>query len=177
VVEHREPGGGSTTSQDEEVAACAGATDPRDSVETDVSSADFSTPGMDVSSDVTIMKSPELAQQDLAAMTSPKALACFRWFFPSFAVSSAPTGTQIHVVSVDALPVASYGNGSFGFRVVMDIAGSGSRAVATADEIGFLKGRLEVSGIFTSTPGSFPAAMESRLVAALASRAARASAA
>jgi hypothetical protein len=164
----------STTSQDAQVAACAGAPAPASSMEKDVSSSDFSTQGMDVSSDVTVMKSAKLAQQDLAAITGPKALACFRWFFPSFAAASAPAGSQIHVVSVDVLRVANYGDGSFGFRVVMDVKGTGSSTVATVDEIGFLKGRLEVSGIFTGTPSPFPAAMESRLTAVLAGRAAKA---
>ena len=163
---------GSTTSQDAQVAACAGAPPPASSTEKDVSSSDFSTTGMDVSSDVTFMRSASLAQQDLAAITSPKGLACMRWFFPSFAASSAPAGTQIHLVSVETLHVARYADGSFGFRVVMDVTSNGSTAVATIDEIGFLKGRLEVSGIFTGAPGPFPAAMESRLTAVLAGRAA-----
>jgi hypothetical protein len=161
-----------TTSQDAQVAACAGAPDPGSSIERDVSSSEFSSQGMEVSSDVTVMKSANLARQDLAAMTGPKALACFRWFFPSFAASSAPAGTQIHLVSVGMLPVPTYGDGSFGFRVVMDVTSTGSSAVATIDEIGFVKGRLEVSGIFTGAPGPFPTAVESRLTAALASRAA-----
>jgi hypothetical protein len=164
-----------TTSQDAQVAACAGAPDPASSAEKDVPSADFSDQGMDVSSDVTIMKSQKLARQDLAAMTSPKALACFRWFYPSFAASSAPAGTQIHLVSVDPLSVATYGDGSFGFRVVMDVTSNGSTAVATIDEIGFVRGTLEVSGTFTSARAPFPAATESQRMAALASRAAKAS--
>ena len=163
-----------TTSQDARVAACAGATDPRASVERDVSSVDFRTQGMDVSSDVTIVKTAQLARQDLAAMKGAKALACFRWFFPGFAASSAPPGTQIHIVSVNPLPVPSYGQGSFGFRVVMSVTSGGVRAVATVDEIGFLRGRFEVSGTFTGGPAGFPAAMEGRLMAALATRAAKA---
>jgi hypothetical protein len=166
--------GTTTTSQDAQVAACAGAPDPATSASKDVPSADFSDQGMDVSSDVTIMKSPKLAQQDLAATASPKGLACLRWFFPSFAASSAPVGTQIHLVSVDPLPVATYGDGSFGFRMVMNVTGHGTTAVATIDEIGFVRGSLEVTGSFTSAPGPFPAAMESRYMALLASRAAKA---
>ena len=131
---------------------------------------------MDVSSDVTIVKTAQLARQDLAAMKGAKALACFRWFFPGLAASSAPPGTQIHIVSVNPLPVPSYGQGSFGFRVVMSVTSGGVRAVATVDEIGFLRGRFEVSGTFTA-PGPFPAATEGRLMAALASRAAKAPAA
>jgi hypothetical protein len=167
----------STSSQDARVASCAGATDPRTSIEKDVSSAGFSTQGMNATSDVTIVKTAQLARQDLAAMTSPKALACFRWFFPGFAASSAPPGAQIHIVSVNTLPVPNYGEGSFGFRVVMSVTSAGARAVATVDEIGFLSGRLEVSGAFTGAPAPFPAAMESRLMAALARRAAKAAAA
>ncbi len=163
-----------TDSQDAQVAACAGATDPRLSVEKDISSADFTFQGMDVSSDVTIIRTAPLARQDLSAMTSPKALACFRWFFPSFASSSSPAGTHIHIVSVDALPVAAYGQGSFGFRVVMDLSTAGVNARATVDEIGFLKGRLEVSAAFTGIATPVPATTESRLMVALAGRAAKA---
>ena len=162
------------TSQDAQVASCAGASDPRVSVEKDISSPDFSLQGMDVTSDVTIMKTAVLARQDLAAMAGPKALACFRWFFPSFAASSAPAGTQLHVVSVNTLPVAAYGQGAFGFRVVMNVTSGGASGQATVDEIGFLKGRLEISGTFTSAPTPFPSGMERSLMATLAGRAAKA---
>jgi hypothetical protein len=162
------------TSQDAQVAACAGGADPRASVEKDVSSADFSTQGIDVTSDVTIMKTAQLARQDLAAMTAPKAVACFRWFYPSFAASSAPSGTQIHIVSVNTLPVDKYGDGSFGFRIVMNVTSAGATTAATVDEIGFLKGRLEVTATFTRMGSAFQASTESHLISALVSRAAKA---
>jgi hypothetical protein len=107
-------------------------------------------------------------------MTAPKAVACFRWFFPSFASSSAPSGTQIHIVSVNTLPIAHYGEGSFGFRVVMNVTSGDASVVATVDEIGFLKGRLEVSATFTGIGSPFPAATQSRLMLLLAGRAAKA---
>jgi hypothetical protein len=168
------PDDSTTTSQDAQVAACAGGADPRASVEKDVSSADFSTGSLDVASDVTIMKTAQLARQDLAAMTAPKAVACFRWFYPSFAVSSAPPGTQIHLVSVDTLPVDRYGDGSYGFRVVMNVTSAGASAVTTVDEIGFLKGRLEITATFTRSGAAFPTATESHLLTVLAGRAAKA---
>jgi hypothetical protein len=164
--------GSGATDQDAQVAACAGAPDPRVSVEKDVASDDYSLEGMDVSSDVTIVKSVQSARQDLAAMQGARALACFRWFFPSFAASSAPAGTAIHVVSVNSMAVSTYGEGSFGFRVVMNVTSPGVSAFATVDEVGFLTGRLEVSGVFTGAPTPFPAKMENELMAALARRAA-----
>jgi hypothetical protein len=76
----------------------------------------------------------------------------------------APSGTQIHIVSVNTLPVAHYGEGSFVFRVVMNVTSGDASVVATVDEIGFLKGRLEVSATFTGIGSPFPAATQSRLM-------------
>jgi hypothetical protein len=54
------------------------------------------------------------------------------------------------------------------------VTSPGSTVVATVDEIGFLKGRLEVSGVFTRVGSPFPATMESHLMTVLAGRAAKA---
>jgi hypothetical protein len=160
-----------TMSQLARVAACVGETDPRASLATDISSAHFSTKGVDVGSDVTVIKTAPLARQDLAVLTGPKALGCFGWLFAASATASAPAGAQVHIVSVNTLPVAT---GSSGFRVVMDVTTAGTQAVVTVDEIGFVRGRFVVSGVFTGTSAPVPAAMEGRLMTVLAGRASKA---
>jgi hypothetical protein len=160
-----------TAGEEQQLEACAGAPDPSTSVEADVPSADFSDTTNDVSSDVTVMKTVSLAQRDLAALIGPKALGCFRSLLPEVARASAPAGSQLNIVSFNALPVTPYGDGSFGYRAVLNLTTSGASVTATIDEIGFLKGRLEVSGVFTGVGTPFPSGTESRLMAALAGRA------
>jgi hypothetical protein len=164
----------SADSEDAQVAACAGAPDPMTSVEADFSSPDFSTQGADVSSDVTIMKTLRMAQQDMTAMTSTNAMNCFRKMFPTFAKSSADPGTEITVLSVNPLPVANYGANSFGIRVVTRLTSGTTGGVVTVDEIGFLRGRAEISGNFTGIGSGFPPAMEQSLMATIAAHAAKA---
>jgi hypothetical protein len=160
-----------STPEDAQVAACAGAPDPVASSQLDWTSDDFSNQAIDVSSDVNVVKTVQLARQDLAAIRSDKALACFRQLFPGFATKSAPPGSQINVVSVNRLPVASYGDGSFGIRVILNAGSSGTTARITIDEVGFTKGRYEVSGTFAGVDTTFPANFEQSLMAKLAARA------
>jgi hypothetical protein len=164
--------GSGTTSQDEQVAACAGAPDPKTAQEIDVSSDDFSNSSDDASSDVTVIKTAALARQDLTAIQSDRALACFRQLLPALAQSQAPSGTQLSVVSVARLAVPNYGDGSFGIRVVINVTQSGSTVAGTVDDIGFVKGRLEISGDFTGLGSIVPPDLEQALMAKLAARAA-----
>src|SRR5579864_3248720 len=161
-----------TTSQDEQVAACAGAPDPKTAQEIDVASDDFSNSSDDASSDVTVIKTAALARQDLTAIQSDRALACFRQLLPALAQSQAPSGTQLSVVSVARLAVPNYGDGSFGIRVVINVTQSGSTVAGTVDDIGFVTGRLEISGDFTGIGSIVPPDLEQALMAKLAARAA-----
>jgi len=163
-----------TDSEDAQVAACAGAPDPSTSIEGDFYSPDFSMQGADVSSDVTIMKTLRLAQQDMTAMTSQNAIDCFRKMLPALAKSSADPGDQITVESVNSVPVANYGTDSFGIRVVMRLTAGTTGGVVTFDELGFLRGREEITGTFTGIGSGFPTAMEQSLMATIAARAAKA---
>jgi hypothetical protein len=142
-----------------------------------LSSDDFSNQGIDVSSDVNLVKTVQLAHQDLAAIRTDKALSCLRQLFPGFFTKSAPPGSQINVVSVSRIPVPSYGDGSFGIRVILNAGSSGGTASVTSDEIGFTKGRYEVSSTFTGFDSTFPVDLEQSLMAKLAARTASAPAA
>lgn len=165
---------GGSTAEDAQVAACAGAPDPVASTVVDWVSDDFTNQDIDVSSDVNVVKTVQLARQDLAAIRSDKALACFRQLFPGFATKSAPPGSHINIVSVNRLPVASYGDGSFGIRVIFDAGSSAGSVRVTIDQIGFAKGRYEVSGTFAGVNSVFPADLEQSLMAKLVSRTAAA---
>jgi hypothetical protein len=161
----------SSAAEDAKVAACAGAPSPASVHLADVSSDDFSSGGLDVTSDVTVVRTAQLAQQDLAAIRSDRALACFRQLFPELAKTGAPANTQITVDSVDRLPVASYGDGSFGYRLAFTVQAPAAGTVhGVGDLIGFLHNRIEVGGNFLAIDAPFPASLEQALMAKLVAR-------
>jgi hypothetical protein len=161
----------SGSAEDAKLAACAGAPSPASSDVADVYSADFTSQGLDASSDVTVLRTAQLAQEDLAAIRGDRALACFRQLLPELATADAPPNSQLAVDSVERLSVPSYADRSFGYRVAFTLQAAGTGPVhGFADIIGFLHDRYEVGGNFLGIDTPFPASLEQSLMAKLLAR-------
>lgn len=160
-----------SSSEDAQIAACAGAPNPATSDVADETSDDFASQDIFASSDITVVKTQQLASQDLAAISSDQALSCFKKLFPELAKKDAPADAQMNVVSVTRIPVSRYADGSFGLRLVLGVTVQGTTAQATFDVIGFVKGRFEVAGFFGGIGTAFPSGLEQTLLSKLDTRA------
>jgi hypothetical protein len=163
-----------------EVERCAGNL-TASHVVADIHSATFSgsneSEHEQIRSDVEVMPSAALAEQNNASNRSQRTLACAKRLFPL--KLARQDGSRVHYgpVTVSRLPYPLPGvPGSFGYRIAVAILGVPSTIEPTqpglyVDAFAFLSGPAEVALVTTAFPQPVPEETESRLLLLLHSRA------
>jgi hypothetical protein len=119
----------------------------------------------DAVSEVTVMPTVALANQDLAAAQTKRARRCIAKF-----LSKMPPDPNVKVVgtSVQSLPAPT--RHGLGLRIRIRLRLSGQPTVMYGDVFAFVRGRVEVALTTFSFPRLFPAAKERQLVRLLVKR-------
>lgn len=162
---------------DAKLTKCAGGM-PDSAKLADVSSPDFDAgTGLamhELSSDVTVLRSAALVRKDFAAVSSGKAMSCFRPYLRTAAASGLPHGVRVLDTSITRLHPASAGtDGAFGYRMRVVIGTSTLQVPVYLDVVGFAYGAAEVTLTTMSMQRSFDAGAERQLLATLVERAHR----
>ncbi len=159
------------------VARCAGGTAPGAAL-ANIDSLDFArrSPGgiaeQDASSNVTVVRSPSLAAQDLRAVRSARGRTCLVAAVNQLLRGMRTASVSFGPVSVTAADLRAPGSGgSFGLRFKVAAVASGVRLPFYIDTFGFRLGRAEISLTTLGILTRFPAAEEQRLFSGLLTRA------
>jgi hypothetical protein len=159
------------------VARCAGGTGPGAAL-ANVDSADFAktSPGgiaeQDASSNVTVVRTPSLAAQDLRAVRGARGRSCLVASVNQLLRAMRTATVSFGPVSVAAADLRAPGSGgSFGLRFRSTAVASGVRLPFYIDTLGFRLGRAEIGLTTLGILTRFPAAEEQRLFSRLLARA------
>jgi hypothetical protein len=159
------------------VARCAGGTGPGAAL-ANVDSADFaktSAGGIaeaDASSNVTVVRTPSLAAQDLRVVRSARGRGCLVAAVNQLLHAMRTATVGFGPVSVATADLGAPGSGgSFGLRFRSTAVAGGVRLPFYIDTFGFRLGRAEISLTTLGILTRFPAAEEQRLFARLLARA------
>jgi hypothetical protein len=130
------------------MSACVGVQDSKKSTVVDVTSANFDKGPVELSSDVTMVRSHADGLADLHGITSPKVPSCAQKVFVPFIAAQLPGASVSKLRVKNFAPPGSPPN-SFGQRITMTLIikhqGVTTSVPLTITEIGFLVGRAEVS--------------------------------
>jgi hypothetical protein len=156
---------------------CAGGTLPGEAL-VNLDSPDFARMSagsfvqQDVSSNVTVVRSPRLAAQDLAAVRSTRGKGCLAKAVGQLLRGIAAPGVRFgRIVVSSASQPAPGASGSYALRVKVTADASGVRIPFYIDGRGFTLGRAEVALTALGILQPFPAADEQRLFSLLLERA------
>jgi hypothetical protein len=157
------------------LSACAGGPAPDKIDVVDVSSANFSQGSVEVSSDVTMVRSHADGLADLHAIDSPKLSACVHSIAEPLLAKQLPAGTTLSKLVVSTFtPPESLPN-AFGLRLGVTIAATQQGVTVSVplvvNEIGFLVGRAELTLNETEKGKAAPVAVEAALIHTLYKRA------
>lgn len=158
-----------------QLAACAGGVPPSKNI-ADVNSPNFSAGSgltqMQTSSNVVVLPSSALVQQNLKALTSAKGHACLNTFVSNELSKSTSAGVTFNSGTITSLPTSTAGtDGGFGIRFIISAAAQGVHIPFYLDVLGFAKNSTEVELEALGISKPFPAAEESHLYSLLVSRA------
>jgi hypothetical protein len=139
---------------DRDVARCIGAADPATAATYAASSPSWSMRASEISSDVTVTRSPAIAQQDLRAQQSPKVAGCVgRAGTPALRKMLADKGVRLTALSVTRLPGAP--RDEYALRIKMTMTANRRSVTVFTDSYGFVRSKVEV-GLTMVSAGSAP---------------------
>jgi hypothetical protein len=157
--------------QSKALAACAGAVDPSVATSAEVEGQSFSKDTADVSSDVTIVKTTQHAQTDLAAITGPAFESCAEDAASDLLKAQFErSGATLESFSFDPISTERYGDATNAFRLATTVATGDQRATLYVDLIFILKGRAEVTVSFTNVGKPFDEALKRSLLAKMGAK-------
>jgi len=153
----------------QQLAACVGAPDPATAYTTNLDGPDLDMGDAAVSSSVDFVRTPALAQADLAALRGAKFAPCVKTFATASLQREIQTsaGTTLEGVTLDPLAVASIGDASLAIRLIGSLRVQAQTVAVYVDLVFVLKGRAEVTASFTRSAQPFDAVLERSLVAKL----------
>ena len=155
-----------------QMARCAGAGDPAVVDVADVSSPAFDQGEVEVSSDVTMVRSQADGRSDLQALLSPKLQACIQQVAVPYLKTQLPAGAAISKLDFQRLSPPGGLPDSFAFRLVIVVTAPGQPSVSvTSDQLGVLVGRAEIQLDDTVSGATPDASLEARLIKLLYGRA------
>ena len=154
---------------------CAGALSPRQKL-IEVSSSKFTRghalPQVDVSSEVSVARTPGLAARELATIRSAHARACVSRYLNLLFKGKEFPGASINPVTIVAgTPPAPGTSGSFGWRIKVTFTVKHARIPFYFDILGFVYGPAQVVLASSGFPIPLPAAIQERLFVLLVARA------
>ena len=153
---------------DRDIARCIGAADPATAVAYNASSPSWSRGGSEISSEVVVLRSAALAQQDLRARQGNNVDACMRRVgVPAMRAALAPSGVVLTGLAMQKLPGAAADG--YALRLKMTATVKGHPATVWTDTYGFVRGKTEI-GLTVASVGATP----DRVVAATVLRQLRA---
>jgi hypothetical protein len=161
-----------------ELEKCVGSESP--DYLADEASDDFSKgeppAGVEVSSEVQVVKTFAEGEADLKAFLSDKALGCLETFFGKALDGELPAGVTVGKPTVERFDIAKPAEASeaFGLRIQSTLSGQGMSLDFSIALAGALVGRAELSVISTGFGQEFPVAEQARLLAVMSTRAATA---
>jgi hypothetical protein len=157
------------------LAACVGRSNPGKDHVVDVSSPNFDKGPVEISSDVTMVRSHADGLADLRSMKNPKLASCAKKYLTPALSSSLPKGATISKVKVSTFSPPEAVPNSFALRVSLTVTGKTQGITisvpVTVTEIGFLVGRAEVTLNEDQKGQPSPIAVEPGLIRTLSSRA------
>lgn len=131
------------------LAACAGAPDESKIDVVDVSSANFDQGSVEISSDVTMVRTRADGLADVDALNSPKLAGCVNKVARPAIGTELPAGVSLKSLDTSRFDPPGNAPGAVGLRLAGTMTSSQSGASVTLpfriDEIAFLVGRAEVS--------------------------------
>jgi hypothetical protein len=155
------------------VAACAGASDPAKET-ADVSGLDFDKGHAEVSSEVALAPSRAAFEADLAALRSSKYETCVQSVFNTQLradIAKQSPGVTLGDLTISRFATPTYGEVTVGFRLSATITGpTGSSIQLYIDEVGYGRGRSEVTLTFNDQGAPFDQVLERALVAKAAAK-------
>jgi hypothetical protein len=154
---------------------CAGALSARQKL-IEVSSSKFtrghSLPQVDVSSEVSVARTPGLAARELATIRSAHARTCVSRYLNLLFKGKAFRGARINPITIVAgTPPAPGTTGSFGWRIRVAFTVKSTPIPFYFDILGFVYGPAQVVLLSTGFPIPLPAAIQQRLFVLLVARA------
>jgi hypothetical protein len=154
---------------------CAGALSSPQKV-TEVTSSKFKRgrelAELDISSEVSVARTPALAARELAAIRSAHARTCASRYLNLLLKGKALQGASISPVTIVAgTPPAPGTSGSFGWRIRVAFTVKSTRIPFYFDILGFVYGPAQVVLLSSGFPIPLPAAIQQRLFVLLVARA------
>jgi hypothetical protein len=129
-------------------------------------------PEVDVSSEVSVARTPVLAEKELAAIRSPHARTCVSRYLDRLLKSKESRGASISPVSISSgTPPAPGATGSFAWRIEVRFTVHNIQIPLYFDILGFVYGPAQVSLFSGGLATPLPAATQERLFSVLLQRA------
>jgi hypothetical protein len=158
--------------EDEKLVVCIGAPDPATSQTADVFGDVFGQGAQTITSETVMFRTAADGTKAAAAVKSARALACAKAsVLPVLVEQLRVQGISAKIRSIavtrHVLPVTGVVSG---FRVVVNLAASGSAISVHQDVIVLARGRAQVRATFVDVGVAFPAAFELSLVRKLAAK-------
>jgi hypothetical protein len=142
-------------------------------VDSDSFEQETSTSELNVSSEVTVVKTPALAAHALALVKKASTRACVSRYFNLLVSGLKTSGAKIGKVKLTtATPPAPGTGGSFGWRLstIITAKENGAQIPFFLDILGFINGRAAVTLLTSGLPQPFPASGELGLFSLLVKR-------
>jgi hypothetical protein len=160
---------------DEALASCTGGVPPSQQI-VNINSDSFTTGSglneAEASSNVTVLPSAALVQQNLKALTSAKGHQCLNTQLNKLLTTSSHPGVTFSSGTITTLPFSSAGNdGGFAVRVTVNAVAQGLHIPFFIDVVGFAQGPTEVELEALGISKPYPASEEARLLSLLETRA------
>jgi hypothetical protein len=143
-------------------------------VDSDSFEQETSTSLLNVSSEVTVVKTPALAAHALALIKKASTRACVSRYFNLLISGLKTSGAKIGKVKLTTgTPPAPGTGGSFGWRLstIITAKKTGAQIPFSLDILGFINGRAAVTLLTSGLPQPFPATGELELFSLLVKRA------
>ena len=159
----------------EQLAVCAGGRAAHAALGLTVSSPEFVQGATDVTSHVTVLRSPADAAAAAPGIRLAKVQACATAVLSPSVEAGLPTGSVVSDVAATSLAVPGVVRTGFAWRFTMDIAVPQQGSVHVVEDlVGAVVGRMEVDVVVTQSDGSPPdPSVETRLAGLVTARARR----
>ena len=160
------------------LAQCTGAPNPSNIDVVDVNSPDFDKGETEVSSNVTIVRTPADDLATLQAVRSSRLTTCLQQIAVPYLQSKLPSGAKVVNLNINRLTLSSLPSKSFAYRlaVTISIPGQGN-VLIVSDTVGFVDGVTAIGLDITQTAGTPDATLEDQLISTLVTSEARSSSA
>jgi hypothetical protein len=161
--------------RERELVRCAGGLTANEKL-LEISSAKFKRgheiPEVDVSSEVSVARTPALAEKELAAIRGPHARTCVSSYLDRLFKGKAFRGATVSPVSISSgTPPAPGATGSFAWRIEVRFTVRGIQIPLYFDILGFVYGPAQVSLFSSGLATPLPAATQEHLFSLLLQRA------